>query len=179
MATTHTQTIAMAWGTYIDGATIGERGGLTYMELRDNQYPLIKFNNDAFYGIIVSATLNLYVAQNIVGSMGFNAYRVIRTANIHATWYNATESTSWAAEGGADATDHSFTVMATCSGMSLGWNAISIANLTELKAVIDGQDLIVLRDNGNPYDSNKIDKSNAPYLSITYRTSLLGGVQIF
>ena len=180
MATTHTQIISMAWGTFIDVTNVSvPQGGQSYMRLRNGQLPLIKFNNDAFHGIMLSATLNLYCSV-LGGPSGFSAYRVIRPADLNAHWYNATATTSWGGEACSAASDRTFTKLTQLvPDMALGWNAIPISNLPELQAVLDGLDLILLADNASGFEINTIEKSPVPYLAITYTTSLLGGIQIF
>lgn len=180
------QNIALSWGTYLDQtAQTTQRGGDSSMRVGyynitpGYQYrPVIALANDQFSGRIVSITLNLYCSAT--GAENFAIHTVNRTTTSAATWQHSGNS-AWQ-NNGCDATEEDRTAAVWASDYkftSTGWHAISITNLTPFNSFFSGQRVLILRPTEVNQNYAVIEKSPAPYLSITYTTSLLGGVQIF
>ena len=171
----------MDWGTWlwINDQTI-PHGDDTYMNVGSEKRPLIKFDNDGFSGQILSATLNLYCST--AGATPWRAYKVNRTCGVNATWANTGVSYGAWRTGGCDSVNEDRSGVAMTAEIQLsstGWHAVTITSLSELLGVINGLDVILLRNMKTGRGTATIEKSPLPYLAITYETSIVGGVQIF
>jgi|GEM_PF-2854279 len=171
----------MQWGTWLwsNDQTI-PHGNDSYMKVDSGMRPLIKFNNDGFSGQILSATLNLYCTT--ATDMPWRAYKVNRACGVNATWAN----TGWGYgawnKPGCDGVseDRSLAAMTAEAQLGItGWHAVPITSLSELLGVINGLDVILLREAGSSRGATVIGKSPSPYLAINYESSIVGGVQIF
>lgn len=182
MATLHSQVITMDWGTFLDGGSQDtSRVGESYMFLNTNntRKPLIHFTDDAFHGLIQSGTLSIYLQAAPTASW-INVYRVNRAASSAATW-NSTGLGPWSSAGCSSTQDRSAVpLIVNTAKLDAGWNHLTINSLSELKLLVDELDMVVFEYTSEIYLSDHyINKANAPYLTINYTTSLLGGVQIF
>jgi hypothetical protein len=180
------QNVYLNWGTFINEAdqTL-PRGGETFMNvgLRSGGYKsrvLMKFNNDGFSGQMLSATLNFY-CSDVGGNPQFNVFKVNRASSVNATWQSSGLST-WNNNGceGVNEDRSGVTMITAYRLNSTGWNTVTITSLSELLGVINGLDTILLREvDGDNRTWARIEKSPAPYLAVEYKTSIVGGVQIF
>ena len=174
------QNVLMNAGTWLNASNDSNRfDGDSYMNVGRVGYqeayearPLINFANDGFSGQILSASLRIYslAADN---GMWVTGYKVNRAFNIASTWRDP-----WTTPGcNAITEDRSNVALLTSTRLAAGWNTLPVADLTELLAVIDGNDTILLV--GDNHTAVGIDKANVPYLAIEYKTSIVGGIQIF
>jgi len=172
----------MDWGTFLDaGVPDTSRIGETYIFLRSDNLrkPLIHFTNTPVHGQIQSGTLSIYLRFAPTASY-INVYRVNRAATSAATW-NSTGLGNWSSPGCSSTQDHSAVPMiVNTARLNAGWNTLTITNLSELRLLVDELDMITMYYMSDVYISDHyFEESPAPYLTINYTTSLLGGVQIF
>ena len=185
------QNVYLNRGTWINEADMGgpSHGSDGYMKVcghnpgDGNMYesrPLMLFNNDAFSGQIVSATLNLYISSVTGSPRRFYPYRMIRRFGQNANWTDSNSEGSWGYHGcdnpNSDRSYTPFTGMFAVAGV--GWMSMPVTNLTELLSIIEGIDSVILVPTVTESDV-RIAKDPAPYLAIEYTTSLVGGIQIF
>lgn len=175
------QKVYMQWGTWLwDKDNTIPHGNDSYMHVGSERRPLIKFNNDGFSGQILSATLNLYCST--AGSTPWKVYKVNRACGVNATWANTGVSSGWWRTAGCDSVNEDRSGVAMTAETQLGstgWHAVTITSLSELLGVINGLDVILLRNTETGRGTAVIEKSPSPYLAITYESSIVGGVQIF
>ena len=175
------QKVYMTWGTWLwsNDQTISH-GNDPYMRVGSGRRPLIKFNDDGFSGQILSATLNLYCST--AGDTPWIVYKVNRACGVKATWANTGSSYGAWNEAGCDSVNEDRSGVAMTAETQLeitGWHAVTITSLSQLLGVINGLDVILLRDNQGGRGTAVIEKSPLPYLAINYESSVVGGVQIF
>jgi hypothetical protein len=182
MPTEHQQVINTDWVTYLDAdAPNTSRVDTPYSVFTpyNRQKPFMHFTDTPFSGTIQSGTLSFYLFANPTASL-FNVYRVNRAANSAATWAS-TGLGAWSTAGCGDQFDHSAVPMiVNTTTLSEGWNHLTVTDLSELRLLIDGLDMVVFQYISDVFLSDHyIVKSFTPYLTVNYTTSLLGGVQIF
>ena len=170
------QNVLMNAGTWLKvGDNYLSHYGDSYMGLGYDGYwrPLIKFNNDGFSGQILSASLKVYCSSTAWPWVtGFKVNKVFNP--VTAAW-----ATPWTTAGcNAVNEDRSGVELFTGTQLTaVGWNTIPVADLSELLGVINGLDSIILTGSG-AY-ATYIEKDPLPYLAIEYKTSIVGGIQIF
>lgn len=184
------QNIPLDWGTWIqtnypDSPRYGlgsPRVGTFYpmTEPGVDYYSIFKFRMDGFSGQILSATLNVYCDVGGGSNMICDVNMVNKAANTSATWYYARYSDlPWTIQGcGAVYEDRSDVAMTSVNLGAVGWKAVPI-NLTAFTPFLNGQRMLIIRPVQGPTNWGSISLTNAPYLAVEYKTSLVGGVQIF
>lgn len=179
-----TQTLTLNWGTWLKSTdnTI-PHGSDLYMEVGEhsgwyNARPLMKFNYTGTPGEVLSASLNIYVT-NRGGDPQVQVWRITRESTINATWQSS-GITAWATAGAENMNNDRYQIALTGEFRinATGWISIPITNLTQLQTMLEGTKTLIIR----PVDIRTpatIDKNtNPPYLGLTYKSSLAGGVQI-
>lgn len=176
------QNVPMNWGTWLkstDSYTPTHYAD-SYMRLGFDSggtvecRPLIKFRDDGFSGQILSASIMLY-CLSAGNSPACGGYKVNKSFATSAAW-----ATPWDTAGcNHVSNDRSGTSLANGPRLSTtGWITIPVTDLTELLGVLNGLDAILLV--GDSRDYATIDKATyPPYLAIEYKSSIVGGVQIF
>ena len=174
------QKVYMNQGTWLNAGNDSNRfDGDSYMnvglvgyQLAYEARPLINFNNDGFSGQILSAKLHVYCSS--AGAQPWvTGYKVNRVFNIASTWRDP-----WTIPGCNEITsDRSNVQLFTGTRiLAAGWTELPVANLSELLALISASDTILLVGGAA---AATIAKDPLPYLAIEYKTSIVGGVQIF
>lgn len=181
-----TQNIPLQWATYIWEGQLDFSGyGLGSPRIgKDTTYqkmyrPFFKFSSDAISGSILSVTLNVYCDKTGGSNSGFTIHKVNKTVTTGATWYHS-GSAVWTGLG-CSATEEDRTaasLTAVSQFTDTGWKSIPINNLSLFETWFASQRAIILINNESPTDYASIALSPAPYLEVTYSTSLVGGVQI-
>lgn len=174
------QTVPMDWGTWINSDDNSlPHGDDTYMNLGSSYTarPIIKFVYGGTPGVVLSANLKFYVSDK-GNSPQFQVWRITRDSTDDATWLGSGK-TAWHTAGAENQNNDHYQhpLTDTYRIMSTGWHTIAITNLEQMQIMLDGLKTILLRNT----DTNLkavIEKSPAPYLEITYQSSLVGGVQI-
>lgn len=167
------QNVLMDYGTWLNPPdNYYPHADDSYMSVDSYKRPLIHFANDGFSGQILSANLYVYCSA-VPDRIGVTGYRVNRAYNnALAAW-----ATPWGVPGCDQISeDRSNTPALTGDIQYTGWTACPIVNLNELLAIINGLDAILLIGADG---IATIAKSPAPYLAIEYKTSIVGGIQIF
>lgn len=182
-----TQNIPLQWATYIWGADLNYSGyGQGSLRIGiDPSYnkmyrPLLKFAPDAISGQILAATLNFYCDKTGGSNSGFTIHKVNKAAAADATWYYADASSLIWSGLGCSATEEDRTAASLASHQfnSTGWNSISVTNLSLFDTWFASQRTIVLINTETPTNYASIALSPAPYLEVTYFSTLVGGIQI-
>jgi len=181
------QTFTMDWGTWLKSTDTSapSHEENTYMEvgystspLVYKARPLIKFTYTGIAGTILSAALKFYVSSK-GGSPLVQAWRVTRLSGAKATWLYS-PNTAWYEAGCENMNNDRYQTPLTGAYRinSTGWWSFPITNLTQLQLLFDGLQTLLLREDSTYVPPAVIEKSPAPYLEITYQSTLVGGVQI-
>ena len=171
------------WGTWIDANDqFRTHGTDAFMKIGASYstYPmrsLMKFNYNGIPGEVQSATLNFYVTD-AGGLPVLQVWRITRDSSVNATWSDSGIST-WHAPGAENMNNDRYqTPLTSTYGITTtGWQSIPITSLEQLVLMLDGLKILLLR-NSDTRNPATISKTTAPYLAVTYKSSLVGGVQI-
>lgn len=178
-----TLNLSMNWGTFLhSNQQSSPQGGLTYMEVGGSGYqarPLMKFDYTGVPGVVQSASLNFYVT-NTGGSLPLlRVWRITRESTVNATWLTS-PNTAWHAPGAENMNNDRYQtpLTATYQITATGWHSIPITSLEQLQLLFDGLKTLLLREEDSRPAATISKTTNAPYLAIDYKSSLVGGVQI-
>ena len=184
------QNLGLTFGTYMYEGDINFQGYgqgsprighyLDYWEERFQYRPIFKFNADGFSGQILSASFNFYCDKTGGSDADFTIHKVNKAVTTGASWYSA-GSNAWSIMGcSATEEDRTADTFRASQGFTtIGWASFEITNLTLLNTWLASQRAIVLINAQSPTDYASIALSPAPYLAVEYKTSLIGGIQIF
>lgn len=131
--------------------------------------PLINFANIAHPRLILSANLWVYCSA-VPARIAIDGYKVNKAYSALWCW-----DVGWGTAGCNQVTeDRSGVKMISAADVQYaGWNALPIADLTELLAMLDGNDTILLVGDDTVAT---IEKSPAPYLEIVTRNPSSSGM---
>ena len=178
--------LPLNWGTWIDAngqsATHGSDSflqiGSTYSTWARRS--LMNFNYNGIPGEIQSASLNFYVSDTGGSSLlSLRVWRITRECTSKATWL-VSPQTAWH-EAGAENMNNDRNqnpLTSTYQIKATGWHSIPITSLTQLQLLFDGLKTLLLREENSRPAATISKTTNAPYLAIDYKSSLVGGVQI-
>ena len=182
------QNVLLSWGTYIEeGYPDTSRYGsgsprIGIVPINRWVRPIFKFASDGLSGQIQSVSFNFYCDKTGGSNADFTIHKVNKAVATDATWYYADYSSlPWTGQGCAateeDRTAASLT--ATQGFVATGWTSFAVNNLSLFNLWFAGQRAIILVNSQTPTDYASIALDPAPYLAIEYKTSLIGGIQIF
>lgn len=175
--------LSMNWGTFLhSNQQSSPQGGLTYMEVGGNGYqarPLMKFDYTGVPGVIQSASLNFYVTDTGGSLPLLRVWRITRDSTINATWLTS-PITAWHEAGAENMNNDRYQTPLTAQYQitTTGWHSIPITSLDQLILMLEGLKILLIRNEDTRPQATISKTTNAPYLAINYKSSLVGGVQI-
>lgn len=177
--------LPLEWGTWIDAnAQSDSHGSDTFMQIGATYWTharrsLMKFTYNGIPGEIQSASLNIYVSDTGGSQPIFQVWRITRACTSNATWL-VSPQTAWHSPGAENQNNDHYQhpLTSTYQIKATGWHSIPITNLEQLQLLFDGLKTLLLREDDSRPAATISKTTNAPYLAIDYKSSLVGGVQI-
>ena len=173
------ENVVMDWGTWLYGET--PHGADNFMNIRDGTNVLMHFPALITHNVIVRVIFRYKVTVLDGTQVIANAWQCTRQANANATLYSS-GITDWSALGAmGEPGDHpSESLLAGTTedmSISLGWNSFTITRLNQFYDMMNGYRQMLVRASNAPWA--QITKAELPYFEVEYRSTPIGGIQIF